>query len=334
MSQPPTGGRKYRFKDKGSHGVVSWGTDHTGRLYASHADTPGVHYLVDQTELKRGADAKRAFILRQHVEAFVQHHGREHTVFFTTTDKDGVTPKEYGKRWNSLLTNESDWISGFVRVLEPMKNGRPHFHNLTAVEFDTQPDAFDWEAFTLAQSAYHAKDWQTFRAKRAAYVASAAPELRELWAWSRKAMDAYGLGRAEILPVRKQGAISEYIGKYLDKGMTLKVDAWKGVRRFETDRRSSAVWKRCGSRFSWASPGAALWRARVADVAFATGCDIQSGDISQIKRKLGSRWAYQLRGAMMTAEAREWRHTCEVLAHQCGNIKVSVEYDNGENAAW
>lgn len=297
--------------------------------------SPGVYqHMGTAQDLKVGADAKRAFILRKHVEAFVAHYGRDRTVFFTTTDKDGVTPKEYARRWNSLLANESRWISAFIRVLEPQKQGRPHFHNLTAVDFDTKPDAFDWEAFHAAQAAYQAKDWAAFRAARSRYVSSAAPELRELWAWSRKAMPAYGLGRAEILPVRKQGAISEYIGKYLDKGMAVRLDEWKGVRRFETDRRTSKEWKRCGSKFSWVSPNAALWRARVGQVAFALGCDPFSGDISQIRAKLGPRWGYQLRGAIISADQGEWTDLLYSLAARVGHMKATLEYDNGDNAAW
>jgi hypothetical protein len=61
--------------------------------------------------------------------------------------------------------------------LEPQKNGRPHYHNLAAVEFDTCPDQFDWEAFAGSCEAYAQKDWARFRTLRARYVASACPEL-------------------------------------------------------------------------------------------------------------------------------------------------------------
>lgn len=334
-ANPPTKpGAKYRFKGVKTDGVFTVGKDHVGREYMQHADRPGVHEILDPSELLRGAEAKRAFILRKHVEAFVDYHGRNRSVFFTTTDKDGINPKEYARRWNNLLRHESAWISAYVRVLEPQKNGRPHFHNLVAVNFDTKPDQFNWEAFTLAQEAYKRKDWPTFKANRALYVASAVPELRELWSWSRKAMEAHGLGRCEILPIRKQGAMSHYIGKYLDKGMRYKVDDWKGVRRFETDRRTSHQWKRCGSKFSWVSPGATQWRARVGQLAHAIGCDPFSGDITQLKRKLGPRWAYQLRGAITTADQPEWVELLHVLAVKTGALSATVEYDNGPSAAW
>ena len=306
--------------------------DKNKRLW--NAEPGGVHVLVEGQGGLTGPDRKRAFILRNHVNAFIDHHGREHSLFFTTTDSEGLSPREYAKRWHSLMTNESQWIDAFIRVLEPQKNGRPHFHNLTAVTWDTQPDRFDWDAFTAAQDAYRAKDWATFRIQRAKYVQSAAPELRQLWAWSRRVMPLYGLGRAEILPIRKVGAISEYIGKYLDKGMAVKVDSWKGVRRFETDRRTSDQWKRCGRLFSWVSPGAINWRLRVQQLAFAIGCDQQAADVREISRKLGPRWAYRLRGAMITGSDEEWRELLHSLAVQFGVMKSTLEYDNGENAAW
>lgn len=325
--------RPYRWRRSVDSGGVKILIDHHETHWVQGEET-GVYEALFPGEVLKAANRKRAFLLRQHVNAFVSYWGREHSLFFTTTDAEGITPKVYARRWNSLLANEGKWLAGFVRVLEPQRNGRPHFHNLTAVEWDTKPDAFNWEAFEKAQASYREKDWAAFRANRALYVQSAAPELRELWAWSRAVMPRYGLGRAEILPIRKEGAISEYIGKYLDKGMAVKVDAWKGVRRFETDRRTSVHWKTCGSKFSWYSPGAIKWRARLRDIAFALGLDPDSGDISTITRRLGPRWAYRMRGAILTADGEEWRRVCEYLAIEAGTVKATVEYDNGDNAAW
>lgn len=296
-----------------------------GRTYLEDKSNPGVHLLCDTAPIP-SADRKRAFVLRAHVDAFVAHWGREHSLFFTLTDGEGVGPKEYARRWNSLLAHESDWISAFIRVLEPQRNGRPHFHNLTAVPWDTQPDRFDWDAFTRAEDCRRAGDMAGFRAARRAYVESAAPELRKLWAWSRRVLPRYGLGRAEILPVRKVGAIAEYIGKYLDKGMALKIDRWRGVRRFETDRRTSTEWKRCGSRFSWASPGAKEWRLRVGEVARSVGADVASGDLRAISRRLGPRWAYRIRGAIFTSTAAEW---AEILASFSRQFGVAHQQGSG-----
>jgi hypothetical protein len=267
----------------------------------------------------------------------MKHWGREHTLFFTTTDGTGLHPSDYAKRWHSWLTNAGDWVRGFLKVLEPQKNGRPHYHNLVGVDFDTKPDEFDWEAFAGSCEAYQRKDWPTFRALRAKYVSSAAPQLRELWRVTREQMKAYGLGRCEILPVRKQGAISEYIGKYLDKGVEHRPRAWKGVRRVEMDRGTSKEWKECTLKFSWSGisieketgdtlrGGAVTWRRRVGELAFALGLP-NDGDTSGIARKLGSRWGYTMRGAICTAEQREWQELLHVLAAEVGFMKSDVEF--------
>lgn len=278
-------------------------------------------------------DRKRAFALRRNVEGFMAYWGREHTLFFTLTDGHGLHPREFAQRWHSWKTHEGDWLAGFLKVLEPQRNGRPHYHNLAAVTFDTQPDRFDWEAFDAAADAHDRRDWAAFRAARAAYVKSAAPELRELWARTRAEMPAYGLGRCEILPIRKAGAISEYVGKYLEKGANFRPVEWKGVRRTELDRTTSQDWRRASTGFSWVSPGATAWRTRCRELALALGLP-DSGDVSTLAKKLGPRWAYRLRGAICTASDTEWSETLQALRFTSDARRFEVEYCNGPNAAW
>lgn len=317
IQPPPKKIPHYRFQQIGN---TQFKRDREGVIWTvEDSSEVGGHHVRLTGEPLTGADRKRAFILRRHVEAFVEFWGREHTLFFTTTDGQGLSPRAYARNWNSLLANEGHWLRGYVRVLEPQKNGRPHFHNLAAVEFDTKPDEFNWEAFTAANLAFRVKDWATFRKNRELYRASAVPELVELWRWGREKMPLYGLGRCEILPVRKKGAIAEYIGKYLDKGMGHRIDAWKGVRRFETDRRTSDQWKRCGSKFSWVSPGAAQWRNRCRMLAEALGIG-DTGDCRDISRKLGARWAYSMRGAMITGTDEEFFDRCAELRTTLGHF--------------
>lgn len=308
-------GPKYRFQRFGNTTLKQ---DRDGIIWddEERSEVAGHHWRLGGQPLT-GADRKRAFTLRNHVEAFVKYWGRDHSLFFTTTDGQGIHPKIYARQWNSLLANEGHWLRAYIRVLEPQKNGRPHFHNLVAVPFDTKPDEFDWDAFAAAATAYQAKDWVTFRKMRERYKASAVPELVNLWKWAREKMPLYGLGRSEILPIRKQGAIAHYIGKYLDKGMSHKIDAWKGVRRFETDRRTSQQWKRCGTKFSWVSRWATQWRRRSAQLALAVGLP-DSGDPKDLTRILGRHWAHSLRGAMTTGSDEEFTEICSILGASYG----------------
>ena len=163
-----------------------------------------------------GSEAKAAFSLRLNVGSFVEHWGRNHCLFFTVTDEANLHPTQFARRWNSFLVRNGSWIVSFVRVLEPQKQGRPHYHLLVAVAWDTRADRFDWEAFDACQEERRTcGPTARFRELRARYKASAAPELVALWALLRKVLPRYGLGRAELLPIRKgKEAISEYIGKY------------------------------------------------------------------------------------------------------------------------
>jgi hypothetical protein len=113
----------------------------------------------------------------------------------------------------------------------------------------------------------------------------------------------YGLGRAELLPLRKgKEAISEYVGKYLEAGLTLRRHSWKGCRRVEFDRSAKIGWLRCTRVFGWNSPGAQAWRARVAELGASLGVT----DMYGLRRKLGPKWAYRLRDVITLGSDEDW----------------------------
>jgi hypothetical protein len=258
------------------------------------------------------AEAKSAFHLRLNVAAFCDHWGRNHCLFFTITDEDNLHPTQFARRWNNYRRRQGAWIVSFIRVLEPQKRGAPHYHLLVAVLWDTCPDAFDWQAFDACQKE-HREHGRTkgFRELRARYKASAASDLVTLWSRLRKVLPRYRLGRAELLPLRKgKEAISAYVGKYLEAGLTLRRHEWKGCRRVEFDRRAKNAWLACTRVFAWHSPGAIAWRARVGQIAAALGVR----DMEGICRKLGSKWAYRLREAITLGSNEDWQHLLSTLA--------------------
>jgi len=166
-----------------------------------------------------------------------------------------------------------------------------------------QPDLFDWDAFISSQNAFASKDWPAFKNLRARYVASVPSETRAIWKLCRKTMPNFHLGRAEFLPIRKgEGAISQYIGKYLEAGMQIRIHAWKGCRRVERDRRTATLWNRHHRQFSWVSPGATIWRKRLSELASALGIT----DFDGFKTRYGPRWAYHLRERILLATDQKW----------------------------
>ncbi len=315
------------YRGETVHCAEGWNVrkDTSGRTWIKQ-EVEQLWQCVDQ--VREGHERKACFQLRSHVENFVEHWGRERSAFWTITDEEGIHPKEFAKRWNSFLANEGEWISGFLKVLEPQKNLRPHYHNLVAVPWDMKPDSFDWASFHASCAEYSAHGYTAeFHRLKKLYVESAPPQVRAMWKRLRKTLPRYGLGRSEFLPIRKGSeAISEYVGKYLDKAFGLRVDAWKGVRRFETDRRTSGEWRRCSRQFSWVSPGASFWRARLSQLGAAVG----AADISDFKRILGPRWAYQMRGAVISAESKEWGMLLGVLRGAHGtNAKFATHATPG-----
>jgi len=262
-----------------------------------------------------GAEAKAAFHLRLNVGAFVNHWGRDHCLFFTLTDQDNLHPTQFARRWNHYLRRHGSWIVSFIRVLEPQKMGRPHYHLLVAVSWGTRPDAFDWAAFDECQRERREHGPTAhFREMRARYKSSAAPELTALWSMLRRVLPRYGLGRAELLPIRKgQEAISEYVGKYLEAGLVVRKHSWKGCRRVEFDRRAKTAWLSCTRVFAWHSPGAIAWRKRVGELGAALGVT----DMDAIRHRLGSKWAYRLREAITVAAEDDWQRVLRSLALGC-----------------
>ena len=258
-----------------------------------------------------GAEARSAFHLRLNVAAFIEHWGRSHCLFFTVTDEDNLHPTQFARRWNSFLVRNGAWIESYIRVLEPQKQGRPHYHILVAVRWDTKPDAFDWQAFAECQQERRANGpTALFRELRNRYRTSAAPELVAMWKVLRKVLPRYGLGRAELLPIRKgKEALSEYIGKYLEAGLIIRKHSWKGCRRVEFDRRNKIGWLACTRVFAWHSPGAVAWRTRVGALGIALGVS----DMEGIRRKLGAKWAYRLRETITLATEADWMFLLSIL---------------------
>ena len=183
-----------------------------------------------------------------------------------------------------------------------------------AVEWDTLANAFDWLACDECQQERRLNGpTARFRELRARYKASAAPQLVALWALLRKVLPRYGLGRAELLPLRKgKEAISEYVGKYLEAGLIIRRHSWKGCRRVEFDRRAKSAWLTCTRVFAWNSLGARAWRNRVSQLGQSLGVT----DMEGIRRKLGPRWAYRFRDTITLADDEDWIEILKNVARQ------------------
>jgi len=290
----------------------------------------------------------------------VDHYGRDRVLFCTMTPAHGETPREFAKRWNSFLTHHGMFIVGWIKVVEPQKSGLVHYHFLLAVGFDVKPDEFDWESFYLANPKprkgqpmwHHRQEMRTWR-KTAAfreatrkYVESAPVGLRRLWKLMRDARRTYGLGRSELLPMRKgSDQIANYVGSYLSAGDTFKRDEWKGVRRVELSRKDSKKWKRCHREFSWCgtvSGGAEKFRRRLGYLGAVLGIGDDGGSSGGVpaitralqyphprrkdkhgKPKLVKSWLWKLRKPLLEYSDEEFD---EFLASKGRALPVLLQY--------
>ena len=223
----------------------------------------------------------------------METHGRERVGFLTMTFPKGVkSPKEAGKRFHSCATHFLKKVfPNYIAVMEPHKDGRPHLHLLVSTDTDIRGE-FDFKAFMDCQEEYRKKgDTAKFRQLRKRYAKSAPAGLSNLWSMLRAELRKYGFGRSELLPIREEGeAMGRYVGKYLCKASVIREDVgWKGVR---LTRYSKGV-KSHNSAFMWMGDGSDLWRSKVKTMAGWLG--ITSGDIDDLTRVLGDRWAFNLR---------------------------------------
>jgi hypothetical protein len=256
-----------------------------------------------------GAESKRAFALKQNLESFFKHYGRENSAFFTLSPLPGTTPKELARRFNDARKRELPWMRSYLRVLEPRRDGTAHHHLAVATQFDMRPDAFDWEAFRICQEQAPRRGkppGPQFHEMRRRYAESATPELKACWKLNKEVCKKYGLGRSEMLPLRKCAeAVAHYVGAYLESGTHYRRRDWKGARRVEYDRKESLVWKSCGSALAFVSEGSREWRARVGELAKAS-C-VQPDDMLGLRRTHGRSWAHDLRPTIMTAPYKQWQ---------------------------
>ena len=289
------------------------GLDHYGRAWELKEDGKTWERVFGGPS---PSEARTAFALRRNVEAFAAHYRRENCGFMTLTPERGdMTPKQFGQAWHAMRKDHLKWVKSYVRVLEPQKRAAPHYHLCVATEFDLRPGEFNWEALFASAEARKRGDFEEARRLTRVYAESAPKELRECWADLRRLCRRFGLGRSEFLPFRKEsGAVAEYVGKYLEGGLTFRQDSWKGARRVEYDRKESRNWKACGVAIGWNSPGAKEWRTRVGELAAAVGAT----DEDQLRDKLGRKWCYHARADIMTTSLPEWYQVLRYLSEMHG----------------
>lgn len=235
------------------------------------------------------SELKTAFVLEQNVAKLFRDYPIERIGFMTITfPKSVVTPKEASRRFNSFRTHYlRDCADVYIKVTEPHKDKRPHYHLLVVLPSDIHT-GFDWVSFEAAKLEYQRNGKSlAFRDFTKVYSASATKYLRRFWSSSRRAAKAYKLGRTEILPIKSEAeAAVRYVGKYIEKGSVHRTGVWKGVRLVSCSR---SLERAANCRFSWANSGK-KWRSYVSEVASI----LNINDLSEFSLRYGAKWAYKI----------------------------------------
>lgn len=213
---------------------------------------------------------KSAHILYANVSRLIElAQSVNHVGFLTLTFPDNVKdPKEAYQRFRSFNSNYlapspeyGEWIS----VKERQFRGAWHYH-------------------LLIQTIKDIRSGINFEQIAAGSYLSANASLKQLWKELRTTLPKYGLGRSELLPIRKnEEAMARYLGKYISKHIGKRTEQDKGVRLVNYSRN----WSKNSVRFSWNTDNSKEWRRKLALFARYVGCTEQY----QLSDQLGPGWA-------------------------------------------
>jgi len=266
--------------------VGSWGTPGGGRAVdaraparASAAALPCLNTIncnggnQDTLNQLSAGHKKTAFALKVNVLWLIERYGLERIGFLTLTfARHIVSYKQAQKALHSLMTGVlRARYPEYIIVMERMTSGRIHYHLLVVMAEDIRT-GFDFAAV-----------------KRGDYR-SASDYLRQEWKFWRATAPKYGFGRTELLPIKKTAeGVAKYVGKYVAKHIGQRLAEDKGARLVRYSRGTN----RAGTRFSWVSPGAMMWRAKLG--AFCGMLNLNSDNYKTfLKEWFGRNWVYVL----------------------------------------
>lgn len=228
---------------------------------------------------------KTAFALQRNVVLMLEKYGLERIGFLTLTfARHIVNYKESQKALHSLMTGVlRPRYPEYITVMERMDSGRIHYHLLVVMAADIRT-GFDFK-----------------EVKRGDYR-SANDYLRTEWKFWRETSPKYGFGRTELLPIRKTAeGVAKYIGKYVAKHVEQRLPEDKGARLVRYSKGTNRV----GTRFSWMTAGAMMWRAKLG--AFCRMLRLNSDNHQEgLRNWYGQHWVHLLRPLIESIKLPEY----------------------------
>jgi hypothetical protein len=231
------------------------------------------------------AHKKAVYALIQNIILLVFIYGLNRIGFMTLTfARHVVDYREAQKALHSLMTGVlRHRYREYIVVMERMDSKRIHYHLLVVLDKDIRT------GFNFAQV-------------EAGNYSSANAFLRSEWKFWRVTAPKYGFGRHELMPVRSTAdAIAKYLGKYISKHIGNRLPEDKGARLVRYSKGTNRV----GTCFSWVSPGAFMWRAKLG--TFCRMLGLNSENYQQfLKEWFGRNWVYHLRPLILSIKLPEF----------------------------
>jgi hypothetical protein len=252
---------------------------------------------------------KKMFALRLRVEWMVKTHGINHVGLQTMTIRENVTDrKEFERRFKSIATNAFPKIYvEWLRVFERQQRGAWHAHVVVVTKADIRSGT---DVVALNQLL---KDKRDRKIPKAIYYAGikrlASENLRGIWKefrrlcglkefTARRRKRYYKFDACHLLPIISTAeALAAYVSKYISKGFEQRRPEDKGMRLVGSTRNVSRL---CNERFSWASGGGKLWRAKLGILAGL----LKIKSLDEYAEQFGSKWAYHLQPVIALIELR------------------------------
>jgi len=242
----------------------------------------------DGTSVKPcGIDRKRAERTRQNIAHFASLFGSSVGVLTITFAHDLDTRAAQRKLANFKRRVLKENFGESVTVREFTSRGRPHFHLVIDCLGDITT-GFDWSHYDAVTA------WSKGARKSAKPHGSLnrTPRLVALHRILAEKAPLYGLGRIELVPVKKAEAIGFYLGGYLAKSLANKPADAKGTRSVNYSHRCPQIMT---GKWSWNNPSGWLWRQKLRTWATRHGCET----FSQVYSIFGPKWAFHHRQAIL-----------------------------------
>lgn len=254
---------------------------------------------------------KQAFCLSDNCKRFIQKVGITHVGFLTLTFPDNVTDnKEASRHFNSMNKHFlSKFFGMWMLAKERQSRGAWHYHILVDCRCDIRT-GFDFDAYVLQaqiredqfkKKVPFSKYRHLVDPLEKQYIKSACPPLRKIWKLLKERLPAYGFGRTELLPIRKEAeAVGLYIGKYISKHIHGREEKDKGVRLVSY----SADFPKSTPKLQFLSDGSALFRKNLKTFCLRCGFNEDPDDaFDRLKGVFGPQWAFHLEPYINAADS-------------------------------